>query len=56
VVAPLVSAPGNANETRLFPDVFKKLKDIAKAAGMDILGSVISLDGAYDSDKNKKMI
>ena len=56
VVAPFVAAPGNANETKLFPDAFNKLKDIAKAVGMDILGSVISLDGAYDSKKNRKMI
>lgn len=56
VVAPFVTAPGNANETKLFPDAFNKLKDIAKAVGMDIIGSVISLDGAYDSKKNRKMI
>ncbi len=51
-----MTAPGNANETKLFPDAFNKLKDISKIVGMDILGSVISLDGAYDSKKNRKMI
>ena len=51
VIAPFVSAPGNTNETKLFPDAFNKLKDIAKAVGLEILGSVISLDGAYDSKK-----
>ena len=56
MVAPFVAAPGNANETKLFPDAFNKLKDIAKAVGMNIVGSVISLDGAYDSNKNRKMI
>ena len=56
MVAPFVSAPGNAHETKLFPDAFNKLKVIAKAVGMNILGTVISLDAAYDSQKNRKMI
>lgn len=47
-------APGNANETKLFPDAFNKLKNIAKAVGMEVLGSVISLDGAYDSKRIEK--
>lgn len=53
---PFVTAPGNENERKLFADAFNKLKDIAKAVGMEILGAVISLDGAYDSKKNRKMI
>ena len=56
MVAPFVTAPGNANETKLFPDAFNKLKTITKAVGMNIAGAVISLDGAYDSKKNRKMI
>ncbi len=56
VVAPIVTGPDNANETKLFPGAFNKLKDIAKAVSMDVLRSFISLDGAYDSKKIEKMI
>ena len=56
IVAPFVTAPGNANETKLFPDAFNKLKNIAKTVGIEVFGSVLSLDGAYDSKKNRKMI
>jgi len=41
VVAPFVTAPGNANETKLFPDAFNKLKNIAKAVGMNIAGDLL---------------
>jgi transposase len=56
VIAPFVTAPGNRNESPMFPDVFKSLKKIAKVVGFSLRGSVMSLDGVYDCKKNRKMI
>lgn len=56
VVAPLITAPGNKNECPLFPDAFCKLKTIVKSLGININGSIMSLDGGYDSKDNRKKI
>ena len=56
VIAPFVTAPGNRNESPMFPDAFKSLKRIAKSVGFSLHGCVMSLDGVYDSKKNRKMI
>lgn len=37
-------------------DAFKPLKSIAKAVGLSLNGSIMSLDGAYDCKANRKMI
>lgn len=56
VIAPFVTAPGNRNESPMFPDAFKSLKRIAKAVGFSLNGCVMSLDGVYDCKQNRKMI
>lgn len=56
VLAPFVSAPGNRNECPLFPDAFSGLRRIMKSIGACIAGSIMSLDGIYDSKNNRKMI
>jgi transposase len=56
VIAPFVTAPGNRNESPMFPDAFKSLKRIGKAVGFSLSGCVMSLDGVYDSKQNRKMI
>ena len=56
VIAPFITAPANTNESILFPEALQGLKEIAKFAGIDLSGSVMSLDSAYDSRKNRKMI
>ena len=56
VIAPFVTAPGNRNESPMFPDAFKSLKRIAKAVGFSLSGCVMSLDGVYDCKQNRKMI
>jgi transposase len=56
VIAPFITASGNANECPLFPAAFTPLKQITKTLGINIIGSVISLDGVYDSKENRKMI
>ena len=56
VIAPFVSAAGNRNESPLLRDALSKVKEIAKAIGFQLKGSIVSLDGAYDGKTNRKLI
>ena len=56
VISPFTKAPGHRHETRLFPDAFGHLKRIIKTLGESLRGLVASLDSAYDSAVNRKMI
>ena len=56
IISPMTTAPGNRNESPLFPDAFNHLKEITKAINTSIKGCIMSLDSAYDSFTNRKMI
>lgn len=56
VIAPMIFAPGNKNESPLIREAMGPLKSIAKAVGFNIKGSTMSLDGVYDCRKNRKKI
>jgi len=56
VIAPFISAPGNTNEIKLLPNALHPLKQIAKALGLDLSGTIVSLDAGYDSRANRKEI
>lgn len=56
VLAPIVVAPGNHNESTMLRPALLKLTTIAKAVGIDLRGSIVSLDGAYDGRANRKAI
>jgi len=56
VLSPYTTAPGNKNEAPLFQPALEHLKKITKAIGVSIVGSIMSLDGVYDSRKNRKLI
>ncbi|MGU3416571.1 transposase [Enterobacter bugandensis] len=56
VLAPFVTAAGNQNESPLFREALPRLASLAKTLGLDLHGSIISLDGAYDSRSNRKAI
>lgn len=56
VLSPMVRAPGNNHESPLFPSAFAFLKDIMKRVGSTVEGAIMSLDSAYDSKKNRKLI
>lgn len=56
VVAPFVSAPGNRNESPMLQEALPQLSRIAREVGLDLHGTVISLDGVYDCRKNRKLI
>ena len=56
LLAPLVAAPGNQNESPLLVPALAALTDIAKAVGIELRGSIVSFDGVYDSKANRKAI
>jgi hypothetical protein len=56
VIAPFLSAPGNRNESPLLHEALPRLTRIAHAVGLDLRGSVVSLDGVYDCPRNRKEI
>ena len=56
VIAPVIFAPGNKNESPLIREAMKPLKWIAKTVGFDLSGSIMSLDGLYDCRANRKKI
>jgi hypothetical protein len=56
LIAPFVSAPGNRNESPLLREALPEVMRIARAVGMDLLGSIVSLDGVYDCRPNRKAI
>jgi hypothetical protein len=56
VIAPFVVAPGNRNETVLLIPEIKRLLSITKVVGIKLGGSIMSLDGVYNSRKNRKAI
>ena len=56
VIAPFIAAPGNRNEFPLLREALPQLTCIAKAVGLDLRGSTISLDGVYDCKANRKAI
>ena len=56
VIAPLVSAPGNHNESPMFRQALPQLKAIAQAVGLCLRGAITHLDGVYDCRRNRKAI
>jgi Transposase DDE domain len=56
VIAPFVTAPGNRNESPLLRDALPEVMRIARKLGVDLQGTIVSLDGAYDCRANRKAI
>ena len=56
VIAPFTTAAGNCHECPLFEDAFSHLKRMFSKLKSTLIGSIMSLDSAYDSKKNRKMI
>jgi transposase len=56
VIAPFVSASGNRNESSLLRDALPRLTRMASPIGVDLPGSIVSLDGVYDCRENRKAI
>ena len=56
VVAPLVAAPGNHNESPLLRAALPNVMRMARSADLDLQGTIVSLDGVYDCRVNRKAI
>lgn len=56
VIAPFIAAPGNQNESPLLREALPELTRIASCAGIELQGTVVSLDGVYDCRLNRKAI
>ena len=56
VIAPYTIAPANKNDCILLPDSLGHLSRVARKIGFSIKGSILNLDGVFDSKKNRKHI
>lgn len=56
IISPFITAQGNENESPLLKKALLPLKNIAKVIGIDLIGTIMSLDGGYDSKDNRKLI
>jgi hypothetical protein len=56
VIAPFVAAPGNRNESPLLRKALPELTRTARAIGLDLRGTIVSLDGVYDCRANRKAV
>lgn len=56
MVAPLTVRAVNEHDTELFPHSFDALMDIADLLDLDVQGAYITLDGGFDSMRNKWLI
>jgi hypothetical protein len=56
VIAPFISAPGNLNESPLLRDALPEVTRIAGSIGLDLRGTIVSLDGVYDCPRSRKAI
>ena len=56
IIALLIAAPGNRNESPLLQKVLPQVTRIAKQVGLDLNQTIFSWDGVYDSRANRKAI
>lgn len=56
IVAPFVTASANCNETKMLKPGLERLVLCAKAVGFSLKNVFMSLDGIYNSRKNRKAI
>lgn len=56
ILSPYTIAPINKNDCILLPESLGHLSSIARDTGISIKGSILNLDGVFDSKKNRKYI
>ena len=56
VIAPFVAAPGNRNESPMLRSALPNLMRMARCIGLNLGGTIVSLDGFYDCRRNRKAI
>ncbi len=56
ILAPFPVASVNVNDCILLPDSLKELMRITRSIGVSVKGSLLNLDGVFDSRNNRKSI
>lgn len=56
MLGPLTIRPVNQHDTVIFPDSLAKLVSFTNQIGINLGGSVLTLDSGFDSQINKKLI
>ena len=56
VIAPMIFAPGNRNESPLIREAIGPLKQMAQKIGFSLKDIIMSLDGVFDCRLNRKKI
>ena len=56
MIAPFVVAPGNRNESPLLRTALPEVMRIVRKMGLDLGGTIVSLDGVYDCRANRRAI
>ena len=56
VVGPISVKPVNQQDTVILPETLTALVDFTQHIGIDLCGSVLTLDAAFDSHDNKEII
>jgi hypothetical protein len=56
VIAPFVAAPGNHSEAPLLRAALPNGLRIARSVGLELQGTIVSLNGGYDCRQNRKAL
>ena len=55
-MSPVTVRPVNEHDTTLLPEAFSELITFSQRIGMDLNGSVLTLDSGFDSKANHRLI
>ena len=56
IISPVTIRPVNEHDTTLLPEAFSELLNFSHQIGMDLSGSPLTLDSAFDSKANHQLI
>ena len=56
IIGPITTKPVNTHDTTILPEAFSDIIAFSKQIGMDLSGSALTLDSAFDSKVNHKLI
>lgn len=56
IISPVIVSPVNSHDTTLLPEAFSGLMTFSQQIGLDLKGSALTLDSAFDSKANHQLI
>ena len=56
IIGPITIKPVNAHDTTILPEAFSNIIAFSQRIGMDLSGSALTLDSAFDSKANHQLI